>query len=52
MRRRAPDILVLNLLLALAVPLVGLGADTLPPTLTDREFWALTQQLSARRADR
>ena len=46
MRRRAPDILVLNLLLALAVPLVGLGADTLPPTLTDREFWALTQQLS------
>src|SRR5690349_23925296 len=46
MPRRAPNILGLILLLALAIPLVGRCADTLPTTLTDREFWALVQQLS------
>src|SRR5690242_12134519 len=46
MPRRAPNILGLILLLAFAGPLVGRRADTLPSALTDREFWALTQQLS------
>ena len=34
------------LLLALAVSSFGGGADTLPASLTDREFWALVGQLS------
>ena len=35
------------LLLVLAVPArAGRGADTLPASLTDREFWSLVQQLS------
>ncbi|HEX6463183.1 MAG TPA: hypothetical protein VFZ98_01965 [Vicinamibacterales bacterium] len=46
MQRRPPTILVPVLLLALSVPVIGRHADTLPATLTDREFWALTQQLS------
>jgi hypothetical protein len=46
MPRRASNILFLIPLLAFAVPPIGGSADTLPATLTDREFWALTQQLS------
>ena len=44
--RRAPALFVACLLLTLAVPLGGRRADTLPASLTDREFWSLAQQLS------
>jgi len=46
MVRRIPIILVPVLLLALAVPVAGRRADTLPSALTDREFWSLIEQLS------
>ena len=37
--------LVVLLVLGLA-PTARLGSDTLPASLTDREFWALTEQMS------
>ena len=46
MLRRTLTVFVSALLLALAIPLAGRSADTLPASLTDREFWSLTQQLS------
>src|SRR5215469_10698410 len=46
MARRVQTMLLAVLLLALAVPIAGRRADTLPAALTDREFWSLTQQLS------
>src|SRR5437899_453213 len=46
MQRRMPTILISILLLALTLPVAGRRADTLPATLTDREFWALSEQLS------
>ena len=45
MLRRTTAILA-PVLLALALPVAGQRTETLPPTLTDREFWSLTQQLS------
>jgi len=49
-RRYLPIVLVPILFLALAAGSLprrsGRGADTLPASLTDREFWALSQQLS------
>lgn len=39
-------ILVPVLFLTLALPVAGRRADTLPATLTDREFWSLSGQLS------
>ena len=38
--------LFLFLLLLLHPPIAGLTRDTLPASLTDREFWELTEQLS------
>src|SRR5215813_1043605 len=38
--------LFLVLLLAVAAPVAGRRADTLPATLTDREFWSLIERLS------
>jgi hypothetical protein len=46
MLRRIPVVLTACLLLGFAVSLASRLADTLPATLTDREFWSLTQQLS------
>jgi hypothetical protein len=58
MLRRTLLIVVTTLLLTLAVPVIGgrgdpsrlpfpaLRAGTLPPALTDREFWSLIEQLS------
>lgn len=46
MLRRTPTILVPVLLLVFAVALTGRRADTLPATLTDRDFWSLIGQLS------
>src|SRR5579859_6265507 len=50
MPRRTPialaTVLLVTLLVTLLVPLAGRGADTLPASLTDREFWSLTEQLS------
>jgi hypothetical protein len=48
MLRRTTTILVPVLFLALACPVAGRRAEPLPTTLTDREFWSLTQQLSER----
>jgi hypothetical protein len=45
MLRRSP-ILVAIVLLSLALPIGARRADTLPASLTDREFWSLVQQLS------
>jgi hypothetical protein len=44
--RRIPTIVSGVLVLALAIPLDGRRADTLPAALTDAEFWALSAQLS------
>jgi hypothetical protein len=46
MLRRIPVAVTACLLLGFAVSLASRFADTLPATLTDREFWSLTQQLS------
>src|SRR6476646_8341467 len=46
MLRRVLTVLVPVLLLTLALPIAGRRADTLPATLTDREFWSLIAQLS------
>jgi hypothetical protein len=46
MPRRLLTLLVPALFLAIAIPLAGRPADTLPAALTDREFWSLSQQLS------
>jgi len=48
MPRRAATVLapILALIVAFAVATAGRGADTLPPALTDREFWSLVTQLS------
>jgi len=46
MLRRIPVVLSGCLLVGFAVSLASRFADTLPATLTDREFWSLTQQLS------
>jgi hypothetical protein len=47
MLRRALAILVPFLLLGFAIPITGRrAAETLPATLTDREFWSLVGQLS------
>lgn len=44
--RRTPTILLPVLLLAVIVPVASRRADTVPATLTDREFWSLSAQLS------
>ena len=44
--RRTAAIVIAGLLVTLAVPAGGRGAETLPASLTDRDFWSLTQQLS------
>src|SRR5690349_20599821 len=44
--RRILAILVPVLLLALVRPVAGRRADTLPASLTDREFWSLIEHLS------
>jgi hypothetical protein len=46
MLRRLPAVLVAVLVLAFALPLAGRRAGTLPASLTDREFWSLSEQLS------
>ena len=46
MLRRASIVLVPILLLAAVFQVTGRRAETLPAALTDREFWALTEQLS------
>lgn len=46
MLRRVPVTLTAGLLLGFTVLPARHLADTLPATLTDREFWSLTQQLS------
>jgi hypothetical protein len=46
MRRRTLPLVITTLLLMLAVPATGRRADTLPESLTDREFWSLIGQLS------
>jgi len=46
MPRPALTLLLPLLLLTLAVPLAGRSADTLPASLSDREFWSLIEQLS------
>ena len=46
MLRRIPVVLTASLLLGFAVSRASHLADTLPASLTDREFWSLTQQLS------
>lgn len=46
MPRRTPTILVTVLLLAFSTPVSVGRADTVPPALTDREFWSLSEQLS------
>jgi hypothetical protein len=44
--RRTAAVLAAGLLVTLAAPVGGWRAETLPASLTDREFWSLTQQLS------
>ena len=46
MLRRTLPLVITTLLLALAVPVTGRRGDTLPESLTDREFWSLIGQLS------
>src|SRR5436190_6128870 len=46
MLRRTLPLLITTLLLALVIPVTGRRGDTLPETLTDREFWSLIAQLS------
>jgi hypothetical protein len=44
--RRVPILALAILVVALAVAVTGRRADTLPASLTDREFWSLIGQLS------
>lgn len=46
MLRRIPVVLTACLLAGFGVSLASRFANTLPATLSDREFWSLTQQLS------
>ena len=46
MLRRSACLLVAIVVVAVAAPLSGRRADTLPASLTDREFWSLVEQLS------